>query len=802
MGQHQQITPRWFLRPEWRRGLSIAAAVLLLLFIGYWNCLPEPLFNQPLSRVLFSKQGRLLGAKIAADEQWRFPQQASVPQKFATALLQFEDKRFYRHFGVDLLAMARAMKQNLQAGRVVSGGSSLSMQVIRLARNNPGRTYIEKIIEMIMATRLELSYSKAQILALYAAHAPFGGNVVGLDAAAWRYYARPAASLSWAESAMLAVLPNNPAMLHPGRGRQQLIAKRDRLLEKLHQAGVISEMQLSLAKAETIPAKPQPLPQQAPHLLATLINRNPSQSRFTSTIDGELQHYLTQLVASHSEQLSQQGIHNAAVLVMDNETFDVLAYVGNSHWSTHNHNGYAVDIIQRPRSTGSVLKPLLFASMLQNGELLPTTLVPDIPTHMNGYHPENYDHQYRGAVPARVALARSLNIPAVRMLYAHGVRRFYDMLTNMGMSTLFRDADDYGLTLILGGSEGDLWDLTQMYANLAYIAKQTWQDNTATYRQARLLHGQSIRTKRHVDFQPGAAWLTLQALLDVNRPASESFWRNFSSTQKIAWKTGTSYGLRDGWAIGSNQRYTVGVWVGNASGEGRAGLTGLGTAAPILFDVFNHLPATRWFTRPEALLTEVSVCKEDGLLNNGYCDTVPQWMPVEAGFQKVSHHYQRVHLDTSGRWQVNSRCEPVNHMRHSNWFTLPPAQAYYYKRHHVKYQSLPPYRPDCVDPQHDPQSATQTMAHGQPMELVYPANAHTRIYIPIDLAGSKSQTVLEAVHKNASTTIYWHLNQRYLGATTTFHRMAVDMPPGHYTLTLVDQQGYRLSRDFEVLGKE
>ena len=781
---------RWARRYPARIGISITA---LLLISAYWACLPAPLFDDPLSRILISKQGKLLGAKIAADQQWRFPENPDLPPKFVSALLQFEDKRFYDHLGFDPLAFARAMLQNIRAGHVVSGGSTLSMQLIRMARKNPPRTYVEKIIEMIIATRLELSYDKQQILSLYAAHAPFGGNVVGLDAAAWRYFARPAKNLSWAESAMLAVLPNNPAMIHLGRQRQRLQDKRDRLLDRLFQAQLLSEMELSLAKAETIPKKPHALPQHAPHLLATLIKGHPLQSRFETTIDGELQRYVTNLLKNHNNRLSQQGINNAAVLVIDNTTFDVNAYAGNSRWSTRSNKGYAVDIIQRPRSTGSVLKPLLYASMLQHGEILPTTLVPDTPTHFNGYQPQNYDRRFRGAVPAKIALARSLNIPAVRMLQTHGVRRFYDTLSNMGMRTLFRDADDYGLTLILGGAEGSLWDLTQIYANLANIARQSSQDNNATYLQARTLQQSTTQTQRRYDFQAGAAWLTLQALLDVNRPTAESHWRNFSSTQKIAWKTGTSYGLRDGWAIGSNRQYTVGVWVGNASGEGRAGLTGLGTAAPILFDVFNRLNSTAWFDRPEALLTQVTVCKDDGLLNNGFCDTEPQWMPIQAGFQKVSNHFKRVHLDASGSWQVHSRCEPVDRMIHKNWFTLPPSQAYYYRQQHSKYQPLPAFRADCKNQQGNKPSV--------PLEIVYPADSNTKIYIPVDLAGRKSQTVLEAVHTNNDATIYWHLNEQYIGETTTFHSMAVDIPPGQYQLTLVDKQGARLARRFEVLGK-
>jgi len=785
-------------RPGKRAWMAMFFIAVSLLGLLFWLCLPNPLFNDDLSRVLYSRDGKLLGAQIAKDQQWRFPRlEKQLPDKFVTALLHYEDKRFYQHMGVDPLAVARAFKQNFSADKVVSGASTITMQVVRLMRKNPPRTYWEKLQEMFIALRLEAAYDKSEILSLYAAHAPFGGNVVGLDAAAWRYFSRPAERLSWGESALLAVLPNNPAMMHPGRQRIKLRQKRDRLLTELHHDSIINDLDYQLAMAETIPDEPQALPQLAPHLLATLSKQQTQQRLFSSRIDYYLQNSVNQIVKHRSDSLSQQGINNAAVLVIDNQNFDVLAYVGNSQWAVNNQQGYAVDIIQRPRSTGSVLKPLLFASMLQQGEILSSTLVPDIPTHMGSYRPENYDRGYRGAVPARVALARSLNIPAVRMLQSHGVRRFYDTLKNMGMNSLFRDADGYGLALILGGSEGSLWDLTQMYANLAYIAKQKTTRPNATYFAAKLTSDQSTQTNRRVDMQAGAAWLTLQALQFVSRPNGDSHWRNFASSQRIAWKTGTSYGLRDGWAIGSNQRYTVGVWVGNASGEGKPGLTGLSSAAPILFDVFNYLPATPWFARPDAMLTKVTVCREDGLLSNGNCKTKSDWMPIEAGFQRVSHHYQRVHLDSSGRWRVHSHCEPVSHMQHVNWFSLPPTQAYYYKKHHSQYKTLPPYRKDCSDALHQASYTKQNKV----MELVYPSEMNTKIYIPIDLAGSKSQTILEAVHKSPDTTIYWHLNDTYLGATKTFHRLAVDIAPGKYTLTLVDEDGNTVSTKLEVLGK-
>ncbi|MDH5326846.1 MAG: penicillin-binding protein 1C [Gammaproteobacteria bacterium] len=771
---------------------ALAAIALLSCVLAYGfslrMSLPPGLFNDPVSPVLLSREGKLLGASIAADQQWRFPATERVPQKFKTALLTFEDKRFDSHWGVDLLALGRAMRQNINKGRVVSGASTLTMQVIRLARKNPRRTLLEKIKEMLLASRLEWSYDKDEILALYAANAPFGGNIVGLEAAAWRYFGRSAQQLSWAESAMLAVLPNNPASMHPGRNRNELTQKRNRLLQRLQENGVLDAMQLQLAQAEPLVQKPRPLPRLAPHLLATLKTRYPNTSQFRTTVNYARQNRLNDLVANHALWLAPQGIHNAAVLVLDNRSFEVVAYAGNSP-ASGKHKGHAVDLIHRPRSTGSILKPLLFAGMLQSGEIVSTSLVPDVPARFNGYRPENYDRSYRGAVPAKEALARSLNIPAVLMLQRHGIGKFYDFLQRMGMSTLFRSPDGYGLTLILGGAEGSLWELTQMYANMAYIARQDQRHYDRNYLQAKVLQSQNTQGQYPWEIQAGAAWLTLQALNDVNRPGEENNWRSFSSSQKIAWKTGTSYGLRDAWAIGSNQRYTVGVWVGNADGEGKAGLTGLSAAAPLLFDVFNSLPQTPWFSKPEALLKQVSVCKKDGLLSNGHCQTEAQWAPVEAPFQQVSRRFKRVHLDTQGQWQVHSRCESTANMQHRNWFVLPPVQAFYYKHHHLDYKPLPDFRADC----------RQVSAGFNTFEILSP-QVGAQIYIPVDLGERREKTLLEAKHKDSEATLYWHLNEEYLGETQVFHQMAVDLTPGKYRLTIVDQNGAEQHRRFEILG--
>lgn len=790
-------SPTWFAAlSAWFKARPRAGLKLLVLLAGvlaFAQVLPKTLFDEPQSTLLLDRQGRLLAAHIAADEQWRFPYRDRVPERFKTAITYYEDKRFAWHHGIDPVALLRATALNLRNGRVVSGGSTLTMQVVRLSRGNPPRTYAEKLLEMVLALRLELSYSKDEILALYAAHAPFGGNVVGLETAAWRYFGRSSEDLSWAETCTLAVLPNNPAMIHPGRNRESLREKRDELLHTLHAEGVLSDIELSTSLREALPERPHPMPHHASHLLQTLMAAHPGEHRFITTLDFQRQVAAQGLVTRHSRALSLQEIHNAAAIVVDNQSFEVVAYVGNSNLSDAYELGYAIDLIQRPRSSGSILKPLLFAAMLQNGDILPDTLVPDLPTQYNGYIPENYDQRFRGAVPAKEALARSLNIPAVRMLKQFGVDRFYDILRNMGMSSLFRRPDDYGLTLILGGAEVTPWDMAGIYANLADIGRAAYAGPEQTYKRLRLLQGDDSSTDHLRDIQPAAAWLTLNALQEVSRPGDEGYWKNFSSSRKVAWKTGTSYGLRDAWAIGSTARYTVAVWVGNASGEGVAGLTGVNSAAPLMFDLFNLLGDDSWFERPDALMKQVRVCVDDGFLDNGFCETREEWIPAESHFSTTSRNHYRIHLDKSGRWRVNSQCESVSNMQHRDWFVLPPGQEYYYRQNNASYKPLPRWRKDCRAYADDAQTS--------PMEILYPSE-DTRIYIPIYLSGEKGRTVFLAVHRDSKAVIHWHLDDLYVGSTRVFHNLALDIGPGMHKLTLVDGEGHTVTRWFEILAKE
>jgi penicillin-binding protein 1C len=774
--------------------IMLTTAALLAAAFAFKHALPEPLFGAPLSPVLFAADGELLGARLASDRQWRFPARSELPPRFVEALIHFEDRRFHRHRGVDPQAIGRALRSSLAAGRVVSGASTLSMQVIKLASGPRPRNVGSKLREALLALRLELSYSKPEILALYAQHAPFGGNIVGVETAAWRYFGRPAEALSWAEAATLAVLPNSPALIHPGRGRVQLRAKRDRLLQSLHAAGRLSDLDLRLALAEPLPGAPQPLPRDAPHLLDSLLAgrlagvERAAGPAFHSTLDAELQRALAAIMQREMRELAAAGVHNGAALVIDNRDFSVRAYLGNSRHQQLDARGHAIDLLQRPRSSGSVLKPLLYALMLQDGQILPDTLVADLPTRIAGYAPENFDRSYRGAVPASQALALSLNIPAVRLLRDYGLARFHAELQQMGLASLVHGPEHYGLTLILGGADSSPWQVAQLYANLAAIAQHGGA--APQYRQPQVLQAQPAASIALADYGAGAAWLTLQALAEVNRPGVDAHWRNFSSSRPVAWKTGTSYGLRDAWAVGSTPHYTVAVWAGNASGEGVAGLSGTQTAAPLLFAILDRLPASGWFAEPLHGLKRIETCAADGFLRRNDCPSRAQWAPLSSHFDRASPYHRRLQLDPASGARVHAGCQSLAAMQAVSWFVLPPAIEHFHRRHRPDYRPLPPWRPDCA-----------ATADDEPaIALLFPAEGG-RLYIPAELDGERSRLVFEAVHRERDAELHWHLDDRFLGSTRDFHQLEVLASAGQHRLTLVDQQGQRLSRQFTVLGR-
>ena len=756
---------------KYRKILWIAAPFL----IWYIFCLPRNLFDSPLSATLSASDGTLLGARISADEQWRFAPADSVPEKFAECIIAYEDKRFRLHPGFDPLSALRALGQNIRGGRTVSGASTLTMQVVRLSRPDAPRNLAEKLYEILLSSRLELRCTKDEILLLYASNAPFGGNVVGIEAASWRYFGRSAGELSWAESAMLAVLPNSPGAIHPGRGREALLRKRNFLLDKLVERGIIDEVEGALAKDEPLPERPVAMPDEAYHLLERC-RREGGDRAYRSTLDYALQRRLGEIAKRRFELYRTNLVDNMGILVTDVNTGEIIGYYGNTRGCAPHLRGADVDMVPARRSSGSTLKPLLYAAMLQEGSILPGTLIRDTPYNRNNFSPHNYSRQFDGAVPAHEVIERSLNVPSVRMLEAYGIDRFLGILGGMGFDSIDRDADHYGLSLVLGGAEITLQNLSEAYyrmaanlrggsprAELAYLADTP----------CKILQASEIPLGR------AACYLTFEALAKSSRPEEEASWMEFSSARKIAWKTGTSWGNRDAWCVGVTGDYVVAVWVGNSDGEGRAQMTGVSYAAPVMFDVFNYLPASAWFDMPVEDMTRVEVCRESGNPAGELCpqrDTI--WAPDVPERPETCRYHILVHLDPEGIWQVNSNCCPPSQMRSEVRFVLPPAQEWYYMKKHLDYRQLPPKHPDW-----DAGSQEQS-----PIEIIYPQSGIT-IVVTRGLDGSRRGAVFRAAHASEGAEIWWHLDDEILGKTSGVHEMMVAPEPGRHLLTLVDGDG-------------
>ena len=754
-------------KPVRHRILKIAFLVLAGLFLAFL-CIPVPRFDKPYSTVLTARNGELLGAKIADDGQWRFPASNNYSQKYVDCLLEYEDRWFYYHPGFNPISFFKALIDNIRAGEVVRGGSTISMQVVRLSRDNPPRTYGEKLLEVVLAMRLELHYSKRSILDLYAANAPFGGNVVGIDAAAWRYFHTTPDNLSWAEAATLAVLPNAPALIHPGRSRERLEEKRNDLLRRVLGTGEDAE----LAMMEDIPERPFEIPMLAYHYLTEQDSRHHGE-HINSTIDATLQQSVIDIMKHHHDVNILNSIDNAAVYVVDYLNDEILAYVGNN-WDAD--DARMVDMVQAQRSTGSILKPFLFAAMLDDGTLLPQMVVPDIPMSIYGFTPKNYSGEYWGAVTADKALQNSLNAPFVHLLREYGQPRFLTLLKNLPLHGVVFDSEHYGLSLIVGGAEASLFDITNAYAKMGRkLASYVNENYDVTVDDGIVpLSAEAIAETFHV-------------MLGLTRPASQIGWGGFASSRQVAWKTGTSYGFKDAWAIGLTDRYAVGVWVGNSDGEGRPGLTGVGAAAPLMFDVVGKLNDSYTYPANTSESVEIEVCAESGYPKSEYCQHTKKVRVVDVENKTgVCPYHKKVFLDESRQYRVKPDCYDVDQQRFEVFYVLPPVMEWFYKKHSPLFRPLPSLYPGCG------------AAHSDDvMAFVYPKD-DARVTIPIGIRGDRQQVVFEIAHRNPQKTIFWTLNDTFLGKTRFNHQMPIDVERGTYTLRCVDEDGIELIRKIVV----
>ncbi|MEJ2054191.1 MAG: penicillin-binding protein 1C [Calditrichaceae bacterium] len=760
----QQITRslfRYSIVPsfQWRQIFPI---ILLLLLIGYFLIpLPQPLFENDYSTVILDRNDRILRVFLNGKEQWQFPPDTAqaIPEKLKIAVLEYEDKHFYDHPGVNPVAVFRALYQNIASGKVISGASTLTMQVARLF-NPKERTYANKLLETLQALKIEIKYSKEEILKLYLDHAPYGGNIVGYRAASLRYYNTMPVKLTWGQAAMLAVLPNAPGLISPVSNPQKLIQKRNGLLKQLMQTGDIDFQTYQLACREE------------PHLSRKLKMESGTASVIKTTIDKKFQNGIENIVKIQGNYLENLGILNASALIVETQTGKIAAYIGSDDFFDTEAKGQ-VDGIFAPRSSGSILKPFLYALSMDEGYILPQTLIKDVPSFYGAFSPANADLKYFGIVPASQALIQSRNVPAVRLLYQYGYEPFYYFLKRAGVSTLFRHYEDYGLSLILGGAETNLWDMAALYRGLARDGR---------FEKIHVLANEdNIQGNAQKLISPGAAYLTLNILNDLHRPGSEYYWEQYQNQWPLAWKTGTSYGQRDSWAIGVSPQWTIAVWVGNFEGQGNANLSGSGCAGPILFEIFNFLPKDpelSWFKKPETSMDKVKICMETGFLAGENCPHVFEAdAPVNMRPLKICPYHRHIFVNNAEDEQVCSLCWQAGRYHTITKLIYPPDVSQYLRKNGQIVESLPPHCSSCP-----------ALAQGSPLQILYPQE-QTSLWIPRDFGGALQKVNLKAAHQQKDCRIYWYLDDKYEGSSVEIHELAAVLSKGWHELEVVDEAG-------------
>ena len=771
---------------NWKRRIGIGVCgvigVPVLLFVLLNVCFPLPthrLHPSP-SRIVLDRNGEWLRAFLAPDGMWRLPASefSRVSPRLMEAALAVEDRWFHYHCGINPFSLAGAAYDNLRAGEVVRGGSTVTMQLARLMEPK-ARTLPNKCVEMFRALQLELAYAKSDILTFYFNMLPYGGNIVGSAAAARLYFNKPQHALSLAEAALLASIPNSPERLRPDRFPARARAARDKVLKLLLARRQISQSQWQEALQEPIPIRRYPMPFKAPHLARGLA-KSGERGDIWTTIDRHTQETAARILRDSLE--AQPPISTGAVVVMDTKSREVLALVGSHDFFDTAALGQ-VNGALAPRSPGSALKPFVYALAIDTGVITPETLLFDVPISYRGYRPVNYDGTYSGYITAREALARSLNVPAVHL--AAQVPPLVGFLKQTGISTL-SDSRRYGLSMVLGGCEVNLLELTTLYAGLANMGE------FAPYRmrprgtgpRATKLEETSVRLLR-----PETCYVVLEMLTTLERPdfPAASFHRTVN-LPKIAWKTGTSYGHRDGWSIGTSPELTIGVWLGDFRGIGTPNLSGTEAATPILFQLFTALTAEktrRWFPKPMTGIRERQVCALSGQPVSPHCPVqkTDVYIPGVSAVSVCSLHKQ-IWVDKATGYSVCSQCTTPNHEERGNYeervLTEWPAEAAtWLAENGFAVPVFPRHNPDCTAPR--PGDAPSILSPEE--DTVYTL----RLGVPPEYQKIR----LSASISNRTQELFWFLDGELVSTAPTFFLTPI---AGRHTVTCVDGEGRSVSR--------
>ncbi|MFQ5707922.1 MAG: penicillin-binding protein 1C, partial [bacterium] len=763
-----------------RLWLPVLACLPFVLFLlANWRFpLPVEKLHPAPSTVVVDRGGKILRVFLAPDEMWRMPVAVEeISPALKQAVLAYEDRYFYWHVGVNPFAIVRAAIANLRAGRVVQGGSTLTMQVARMMEPKP-RTIANKLVEAFRALQLEWRFSKEEILTLYFNMAPYGGNIVGVGAASYLYFDKHPQQLGLGEAALLAAIPNAPNLYRPDLNPAEAKKARARILRLLVAKNKITTSQGEEALTVPLPQKRYALPFRIPHLSSALVRTHPKTGRLQTTIDEKVQRLTESILQTRLKPLKARGISNGAVVVIENQTQGVLALVGSSDFFDLRNAGQ-VNGATAPRSPGSTLKPFIYALGLEHGLISPQGLLNDVPVEYSGYRPVNYDKLYHGAVTAEQALIRSLNVPAVNLYARLGENGIYSFLKAAGISTLPMPREYYGLSLILGGCEVTLLELTNLYAGLA---------NGGRFRPFRVLASQPAESGRRL-LRPGTCYIVTDILSKLRRPELPAVWESSVDIPKVAWKTGTSYGHRDAWSIGYTPDYTVGVWVGNFDGKGVPALVGADIAAPILFallEALENAPDSRWFVQPSEV-EHRQVCAVSGMPVSKFCVATKDelFLPGISPNQPCSIH-QLVLIDQETGQRLCSHCRIGRKYREKIVERWPAEIATWLASNGYPIERIPTHYSKC----------SKVVAGNGPVINSPLPDSQFKIRPFVDLGYQK--ILLQASVSNQTRSIYWFLDGRLIHSGDPKQKVYLTPRRGAHKLLCVDDEGRSSAVSFEI----
>ena len=736
-----------------------------------------------------ARDGTVLHAYLAKDRQWRmFTRLDEITPELKKAIVFKEDKHFYHHFGVNPLAVSRAFVNNIFSRKRTSGASTITMQVARMLDPKP-RTYFNKVLEMFCAIQLELHYSKDEILQFYLNLVPYGSNIAGVKAASLLYFNKLPDHLSLAEITALSIIPNRPNSLVMGKDNPAIIKQRNKWLQRFQQGKLFPPGIISDAMLEPLTAYRHSAPCRVPQLALRVKNMQPGHLEQRTTLDKAIQQKAEDIITNYVNQLKLRNINNASVLIVDNKTHEVLAYVGSSDFADRFNYGQ-VDGVRAVRSPGSTLKPLLYGLCMDKGIITPKTQIADVPINIKGYSPENYDRMFRGNVTTEYALSHSLNIPAVKLLEDDGVGNFTNVLTKAGFNSIARMKKKIGLSLILGGCSVRLDEMTALYSCFAnngrYFPLQYTMNKTDK------TTNKSVKTQKDsladgvIILSPSANYMVTRILSELHRPDLPNAYDEAQGIPRIAWKTGTSYGRKDAWSIGYNKRFTIGVWLGNFSAAGVPELSGASTATPLLFELFNaidHNAANDWVEPPKEVGFRL-VCTETGKVPNDFCNNqvMDYYIPGVSNTDKCDH-LKQVWVSADEKYCFCTYCLPPGGYKTKTLPNISAELASYYESAHIPYVKLPPHYPAC----------THTLEGKGPI-ITSLTNGMT--YLIENREQQKLQ--LSCTVANDVQKVYWYVNDKFYAAADAHQKMFIVANSSLLKISCSDDKGRNTNIEIKV----